>query len=218
VEAAVGWIVIILVSVIAVSVWNQNRQSNNQKLGVDPRQIKRTSGFTYLGGLPDYPNSKRSVRLVVTPSEVALEHGSELFIRRSMSDVYEIIVETEDEATRRLTATRMLTLGVFALAVPKKKPGSVLVTIDCKQGPVLLEAERQSKTQLLMIMGPSLAIVKENSLGTRGQLSVEGPLVEAIPNASIADEIAKLGKLLADGVIDQAEFERAKARLLDGKS
>ena len=41
--------------------------------------------------------------------------------------------------------------------------------------------------------------------------------VQAHPAVSLADELAKLGGLLQRGLLSQAEFDAAKARLLGGQ-
>ena len=43
----------------------------------------------------------------------------------------------------------------------------------------------------------------------------EGPVVVVKQEVSVADEIAKLKKLLDDGVLTQAEFDAQKKKLLD---
>ena len=50
----------------------------------------------------------------------------------------------------------------------------------------------------------------------REQAAPQPPPVSPVSASSIADELTKLAKLGDDGVLDDAEFASAKARLLGG--
>ena len=184
----------------------RNERSNNDQLGVDATDAHRALGLIYLGGYPGFEDPV-TCDLVITPTEVAVEKGARILFRLPIADVHEIVVETEEEAKRRLTATRMLAVGVFALAFPKKTAGSVLITIDARTAPLVFEAQRQSKPHMLRQLAPAIAIVTQSGAGPR-------PSPAAQP-ASVADELRKLGELRDSGVLSDEEFEAQKRRLID---
>lgn len=210
------WAAIIGAVVWAVYVQTKNQRANNEALGVDAGQVHRAGPFNYLGGFPGAEGAVKTAMIVATPSELALERvqntargQAEFLVRVPLADVHEVLVETEEEAKRRLTVTRMLTLGVFSLAFPKKTKGSVLVTIDHVDGPLVLEKAKKTKPEVLKDMGPILSLVRQHGRGPRaGQ-----PAAPAGP-ADVPDELTKLADLRDRGVLTEEEFQAEKGRLL----
>lgn len=205
-----GWYIVIAVVVLVVAaIWTgvSNARAVDEQLGVETGEAHRIPGLSYLGGHPDLPSPTRGCWLVVTPREVAIQHGGGLLLRVPLDHVAGIEVETEGEATRRLTATRMLAVGVFALALPKRTPGSVLITVETGRGPLILERERATKTEVLQQMGSALAIV------TAAVRSRPTPTMPE-PVGSVADELAKLAVLRDAGDLTDEEYVEQKRRLL----
>lgn len=210
---AVVWIIIIGVVVAVVWVGMQNMQKNNAALGVPASEAHRVLGLNYLGGYPGAAAASQMCNLVVTPAEVAVEKGAKLLLRVPMAEVHEVLVETEEEAKRRLTATRLLTIGIFALAFPKKTKGSVLVTVDTAQGPIMLEKAKTTKPDMLKKMGPALSLARQHGRGPRSAAEVSAQ-ADSAPR-DVADELRKLGALRDDGLLTSEEFDAQKRRLLD---
>jgi len=208
----IGVIVAVVIGFIVVG---QNMSANNTSLGVTgPQDAPRIIGLNYLGGHPKATGAVKRCNLVVTAREIAIEKGPTIHSRVPLSDVSEVIVETEQEATRRLTATRMLAVGVFALAIPKKTPGSVLITIDTDQGPLIFEREKATKATVLRQMGPAMVMINK-AVSARPE-PIDPPAPAALPPPSVADELEKLVRLRDSGALTADEFDRQKRRLLDG--
>lgn len=80
----------------------------------------RQLGFLHLlGGSLTIPNNTKNVRLEMSPTALTLK------IVFKKDDVYPLehvvaSVQTEQEITSRVTATRLLTTGIFAFALKKK--------------------------------------------------------------------------------------------------
>jgi large subunit ribosomal protein L7/L12 len=210
------WIVVIGVFVVAVTNTIGNQNTNNKALGVTGGHTYRTIGLNYLGGHPAHPQPIKSCTFLVTASDVVVEKGAGMPVRLPMSKVTGINVETEAEARQRYTATRMLAFGVFALAVPKKTAGSVLVAVETDEGPLLFEKEKSGKAAVLKALGPSIAAVNR-AVAKRPVSAGEAPAAAVAP-ASVADELTKLMTLRDGGALSPEEFEAQKALVLAGQA
>lgn len=207
-----GWVVFVVVIVfVAAAAWTgvTNMNTNNERLGGSPLTIHRAIGLNYLGGHPRHPSPIKTCNLVASADQIAIEKGAELPFRLPIGQVEGIQVETEQEAKRRLTATRMLAVGVFALAIPKKTPGSVLVTVETNEGPLVFEMSKTSKAAALSKLSSVMAQINSVS----ADRPKEDPPALQQPSVSVADELAKLVALRDAGEMTPDEFQAQKARL-----
>ena len=178
-------VIVVVVLIAAVSSGVKNMNANNEKLGAAaPTDVARVMGLNYLGGHPVAPAPLKLCNLVVSPRELAVEKGAQM-TRLPLTEVMSVQVETEQEATRRLTATRMLAVGVFALAIPKKTPGSVLITFETDRGPLIFERTKANKATVLRQMGPAMAKINQVAASRPKPL----PPAPAAPHGSVADEL-----------------------------
>lgn len=94
--------------------------------------LERVRVGKYLGGLPDCTSTEPMVDCVITNSDfVFLSMGGGEIGRIPRNSVNDIIVEDKVAVTQRLTVTRMLALGLFSLAAPKKvKHKEMCLVID----------------------------------------------------------------------------------------
>lgn len=213
-----GWVIwAIVIGVLILGVANavKNQGANNAALGVVGGQAYRTVGLNYLGGHPSHPQAIKACTLLVTLHDVVIEKGAGMPLKLPMDKVLGLSVETEAEARRRYTATRMLAFGVFALAAPKKTAGSALVAVDTAEGPILFEKEKTSKAMMLKTMGPSIAAINR-AVSKRPASKATTAVIE--PAASVADELTKLMALRDGGALTADEFEAQKALVLSGQN
>lgn len=213
-----AWVVIgifafVMFVVMTVVETAKNMEANNAALGASAATALRATGLNYLGGHPSAPSAVNGCNLVITDRTVAIEKGTVIHMKMDLSEVGGISVETEEEARRRYTATRMLAVGVFALALPKKTAGSVLVLVDTAQGPLTFEKPKTSKAETLRLLGPLIAAAGTRSLGPAHTTPAEAALT-APPAVGVADELAKLVALRDSGELTDEEFSRQKAKLL----
>jgi len=131
--------------------------------------------------------------------------------------------QSEREESRRITATRLLAVGIFALAF-QKQTGSV----KGKSYHVLLTTSGELELELIIAGGApsSLAgsmanyaiVVNEREAKNMQRFVAEhatGKLPEVKSGgSSIADELEKFAKLRDSGVITKQEFEAKKKQLL----
>jgi hypothetical protein len=130
-----------------------------------------------------------------------------------MAQVNACHVETEEEAKQRLTATRMIAFGVFALAMPKRTPGAVLVIVDTDRGPLVFEKQKQTKGKMLRSMRPALGLIN-GAVAARPASSQAPPAdkLDALPAA----EAVPGGPVASDGTRECpwcAERIKAAARI-----
>jgi len=186
---------------------------NDTRLGAEGvGQVQRVIGVNYLGGHPGHPNPINGCTIVFAPDDIAIEKGANLLFRLPATEVTALYVETEEEVNRRITATRILTTGVFALAIPKKTRGSVLVNLDTNAGPMAFEKVKKTNVEMTKELGSQIARFG-NSSGPASATSTPGP-VRGGP-LTVADELAKLAGLRREGFLTDDEFAAQKARLLD---
>lgn len=213
-----GWFIgIFFITFVLAVVANavKNQTANNVALGVGAGQVYRTAGLNYLGGHPSHPQAIKACTLLVTSRDVVVEKGAGMPLKLLMDEVLGLHVETESEARRRYTATRMVAFGVFALAAPKKTAGSVLVSLEAADGPILFEKEKTSKAAMLKALGPSIAAVNG---AVSGRPTSKAVVAATEPAVSVADELTKLMALRDGEALTAKEFEVQKALVLGAQS
>ena len=114
------------------------------------------------------------------------------------------------QVTQRLTATRMVTLGVFALAAPKKTGNQTLYLKVCGPGYNFTYQHQSDVTRLAIQTFEGLADTINTLAGHDASTANAQPT--AAPSA--ADEIAKFAALRDQGVLSEDEFAVKKAQLL----
>lgn len=93
------------------------------KKAIDLDAIEKVKVGKYLTGFPDADNpTEWVVDCVITDKSFVFisGFGNELG-RISRNSINQILIDIKSQISQRLTATRMLTMGIFALAAPKKK-------------------------------------------------------------------------------------------------
>jgi len=106
-----------------------------------------------------------------------------------------------DNVNSRITATRLLTLGVFALAA-KKKTGESYAFFTLSDGsPVVIEFPKTSHAQLKAIFTPYMSKIAAQAL-------------EEKPAQSSAEQLKEFASLLEQGLITQEDYDAAKKQIL----
>ena len=75
--------------------------------------------FHLLGGCLTIPNNAKAVRMLLSPAELSFKYG---FSKPESYPLEHVLatVQTEQEITSRVTASRVLLTGIFAFALKKK--------------------------------------------------------------------------------------------------
>lgn len=112
-------------------------------------------------------------------------------------------VETEGQLTSRITVTRLVTLGVFALGARKK--------VDNRELYLSVDGDG---FQLVVKVAPTLGAAARRFAAAYNTRSGALAKSAAPQTAGTAQELERLAKLHADGALSDHEFAAGKARLL----
>lgn len=114
------------------------------------------------------------------------------------------------QVTQRLTATRMVALGVFALAAPKKT-GNQTLSLKVRGPGYNFTYQHQGDVTRLAIQTFEGLADTINTLAGHDMSAANGQPAVA---PSAADEIAKFAALRDQGILSEDEFTAKKAQLL----
>ena len=165
----------------------------------------------YLGGFGSLGRPKDDLFLTLGQEGMALKTAPAALIslkfKLPWDQVAAIEVEAPEEVAQRVTFTRLLAVGVFALAWKKKKRSACVVieTIDGDEG--ILEVQKRDRNQARAHLSEVTAGLKrasDSSTIAREQL---GP-------PTTTEQLERLSDLYRDGLLTADEFRSAKADLL----
>lgn len=157
----------------------------------------------FLGG-PDNEAEKANVQLVF--DAVGCHVKSTLGASRldfPWESVVALSVEGADALQKRITVTRMVLVGLFALAWKKKEQSSFFV-IETQDGEYIFSSRQLSVQQLRAHLATVLA-------GFKGS---DATSMESTGASAVADRIRQLAALHEDGLISVEEFEEKRRQLL----
>ena len=118
---------------------------------------------TYLGGHPAQRfGSKVESTVVLDDAGVHVRRFKDAFCI-DWWDIQDVTVEGPEELTRRVTATRVVALGVVALAT-KKKSGSCYLGIRTQGYEAKFQVERMSASQLRALFGPWMSRIHPSAI------------------------------------------------------
>lgn len=128
------------------------------------------------------------------------------------SEIEDIAFEGKDDVNRRVTVTRLLTVGLFAFALKKKsEEKEAFVTIELADGQeVIFHVNGKSPLELKGKLAKAISQVKQ-----AGRAAAISPALQTA-NISVADELNKLAQLRQRGIITQQDFDKKKADLING--
>lgn len=124
----VGFIIAIVVAIINSIARSASKKKKSEELGA----IEKIPMGKYLIGLPKSIEPKNNVDCAITDDHFVFIAGfGEELGRIQRDSINQIIFSDKSQITQRITATRILALGIFSLAVPKeKKQKEFYIVID----------------------------------------------------------------------------------------
>ena len=186
---------------------NKKKQATNSKIIMEYDYAKFLF-VDYKGGHPQL-NKECKVELTITNKAVKMVFGSKE-IQIEFNDIDKISFETIEQINSRITATRLATLGVFALALKKKEKDTIkYVTIDfhddidIEQTVVL--GGKAAETIYSRLYSAFSNFKKQNKDNEKLESKVQDPY----------EELKKIKELLDLGIITQEEFDIKKKELLN---
>ena len=99
------------------SIERKKRESNTGHID----KIFEIVNLNYIAGFNNHLNYENSVCAITDTKFVFMMEFGDVFGEIPRNSINEIIVEDKSMVAQRLTVTRLLTLGIFSLAAPKKK-------------------------------------------------------------------------------------------------
>ena len=160
----------------------------------------------FIGGYNDKRKSTGMLAFFENQTEYSatLNPGASFTIQAA--DIVDVAIEGKDEVSRRVTVTRLLSTGIFAFALQKKRnEKEVFITV--------ILADGQNAVFHMNNVAPMVIKAKLSKVTARMRQNAPKPTNATSP-ISVADELAKLAKLKDNGIITQAEFDKQKAELL----
>ncbi len=121
-------------------------------------------------------------------------------------------VVTQGQLTQRVTATRLVTLGVFALAAPKKTGNQqVHLHVVTPKFEFVYSPFGDPNSTTIKFLNHAAEVINNRAIA----LASQGPQAASnLPGASMADELRKYSQLHAEGILTDEEFASMKAKLL----
>ncbi len=115
------WTIIIIFFIIiifwGIRVANKSEERDKKINAIDDCQMGK-----YIAGLPNADDPVNDVDCAITKSHlVFFSNINKELGKIPRNGINQIIVDDKSQIAQRLTVTRMLTLGIFSLAAPKKK-------------------------------------------------------------------------------------------------
>jgi hypothetical protein len=170
---------------------------------------------TYLGGPPLEGLSQNArVRISVDWTGIVLIAPKGTRLEFPWSVIENVQVESAEQVRDRITATRAVFLGAFAIAFRKQEMGGPYLTMETRDGPQIFDTRGTDGRRL----AARLAAFHKEMHASGTQPVEKSQPSEPEPGAGDPDPIAKireLGELRETGLITDEEFEAKKAELLD---
>jgi hypothetical protein len=107
--------------IFGLAYWRIQNGNLNKKRFAEAGGIDTVLVGNYLVGLPHVNQRVEAVKCAIFPDYFVFMDGKQELDSIPRDSINQIIVDSKSQITQRLTATRMLALGVFALAAPKKQ-------------------------------------------------------------------------------------------------
>lgn len=148
----------------------RGKKRKDKQLGGSFRFRARVVGLNYLGGHPRLAMTVTGATVATSNEWLVVEDFSSVVLKMPIGEVRGIQVETDEEARQRFTVTRMALIGVFALALPKKTSGSVLITIETVSGPLLFEHTGKNKSEVLSETAALRSNIALHGAATQGRV------------------------------------------------
>ena len=210
----------------------RRRVADNVAQGVDPTAVdfdpgesrtdrlqSKTNAVTasdtqYLGGWSGHTKtytgmSKKILR--VDTNGVSLVAFKTIFTI-PWSVIVALEVEGPEQASQRVTVTRALAVGVFALAAKKKSKAAVLIVRTQDGEEALFQTEKYTAPELRTKLTPFISQLRVAQ--AQSPAPVEAAAKPSGVDSDPVEQIRKLGELRDQGLLTPEEFEAKKTELL----
>jgi hypothetical protein len=159
----------------------------------------------YLGG---HPGLAEPAKLLAVFDDEALHllsiDGCIERLRVDWGDVAELVIDGIEETQRRISAARLLAVGMIALAFPKvEQHDRAYITLNSAEWTLVLRADQVSPYEARLQLGHQIRRV-----GAAGAADVR--------SAGLTDALSRVFELHRQGALTDGEFAEAKRQILQG--
>ena len=127
------------------------------------------------------------------------------------NEIEEVDAGSEEDLRKRVTVSRVLLTGIFALALKKEKKKNFYITVSTKEAVGLFAINTVGKDNRA---SEQKAQIFATSCNSRIRSAGGGVQVQEDSSPDILSQIEKLGDLLSKGLITQEDFNKLKSELL----
>lgn len=181
-----------------MGLFNKNTNQDDQR----GNKIEVLVNAEYLGGYDKYRKTLGNLTFFDKQLKFHAPLSAKFVIPNEQ--IANIAIEGSNTVSKRVTATRLLAVGIFAFAI-KKKDNESYLTIELKDGQeVIFKIKSLAPAELKAKLNKVLVNYKSEPTTT-----------VANSGSSVADELTKLTRLKEQGVLTEAEFNKEKARILN---
>lgn len=161
----------------------------------------------YLGSHPRLTGRTTKVTVEFYDVGIRLAVGSDSLADIAWSEIIALEADDREHLESRVTASRVLLVGLFALAIPKTKMGAYLV-IEVADGAYVLFIPGLTSVELHAGLGPLQPFVPDR-----------GPELSPPESASRPEDIGarltRLDALHAQGLVSSEEYSQKRRQILD---
>lgn len=167
----------------------------------------------HMAGLENH-NLQQAKSAMVIPEGIVFTVSKTQKILLTWDKVLRVEAGSEEQLRSRVTLSRVLLVGVFALALKKERKQKFFLTIETTDGVGLWSINTIGKDNR-QAQAKAMTFATKCNSHAKAIASTESVAISAPENADPLHQIDKLADLLSKGHITQEEFDIKKSELLD---
>jgi hypothetical protein len=176
--------------------------------------LTRLKDATYLGSHPTRSGQQKKLVVAFLTHGISADFRNATLMYRSWTDVRELRAEDREGLERRITATRLLGIGLLAVVFPKERTLSYLTIAD-ERGEWIFAVPGLSSIELSSGLRPLYSRFQKSLGGSRSTALSTGPEAIQAPVNDIAARLQRLQDLYESGLVQQAEFAAKRQEIID---
>jgi hypothetical protein len=169
-----------------------------------PPKLSLGNRWEYIGGLPEFPRTKTGLRMDLSRAGIVAGTVERNRIALPWERVRTIHVEGARQVEGRITVSRLLAVGFFAVAWKKKLNSGFLVANLNDGGEVIFASARHTEPRLRGALSSVLAAAPSDNTEQ-----------ESPSSPSLSARLRELAHLRDEGLVTPDEFESKKAQMLE---
>ena len=175
-------------------------------------RMKTMLVIDHLAGLENYEIQRAGTAMIVPEGIVfGISKTEQKLV--AWDNIEHVEAGSEEQLRSRVTLSRVLLTGVFALALKKEKKQKFYLTIETFDGVGLWKINASGKDNRVM-QEKALSFASKCNSQVKS-LGSKNPRANNANSSDVFEQIEKLSDLLEKKIITKAEFETKKAELLN---